>query len=54
MSAIRLSLDEDVWPDIAVVLREHGFDVVHSTLNLLRALSAEEIANTVHHLDDYR
>jgi hypothetical protein len=29
MSAIRLFLDEDVWPDLAAVLREHGFDAVH-------------------------
>ncbi len=117
MSAIRLFLDEDVWPDLAAVLREHGFDAVHvyeverggmsdadqlayaaqegrvllthnakdfvpliveyffnershagvilspqiekgelarRTLNLLRSLSAEEIANAVRYLADYR
>jgi predicted nuclease of predicted toxin-antitoxin system len=30
MSTIRLFLDEDVWPGLAVVLRERGFDVVHA------------------------
>jgi hypothetical protein len=30
MRAIRLFLDEDVWPGLAVVLREHGFDVMHA------------------------
>ena len=117
MSAIRLFLDEDVWPGLAIALREHGFDVVHvheakrggmsdadqltyavqegrailthntkdfvplvieyffdgrshvgvilspqiekgelmrRTLNLLRALSAEEIANTARCLADYK
>ena len=117
MSAIRLFLDEDVWPGLAPLLREHGFDVAHAyeverggmsdadqlaysaqeertilthnakdfvplaieyffnershagvilspqiekgdlvrrTLNLLRSLSAEKIANTVRHLTDYK
>jgi predicted nuclease of predicted toxin-antitoxin system len=117
MSAARLFLDEDVWPGLAIALREHGFDVVHAyeaerggmsdadqlayaaqerrailthntrdfvplavesffkghshagvivspqiekgelirrALNLLRSLSAEEIANTVRYLADYR
>ncbi len=30
MSTIRLFLDEDVWPGLAVALRERGFDVVHA------------------------
>lgn len=30
MSAARLFLDEDVWPGLAIALREHGFDVVHA------------------------
>lgn len=30
MSTIRLFLDEDVWPGLAVDLRERGFDVVHA------------------------
>jgi hypothetical protein len=30
MSKIRLFLDEDVWPGLAVALREYGFDVVHA------------------------
>ena len=30
MSAIRLFLDEDVWPGLAPPLRERGFDVVHA------------------------
>ena len=117
MSATRLFLDEDVWPGLATILRELGFDVVHvyemerggmsdadqlaysaqegrailthnakdfvpltieyffnershagvilspqiekgelvrRTLNLLRSLSAEEIAGTVRHLTDYQ
>jgi predicted nuclease of predicted toxin-antitoxin system len=96
MSTIRLFLDEDVWPGLATLLRERGFDVVHAyeverggmsdadqlaysaqegrtilthnvkdfvplagelvrrTLDLLRSLSAEKIANTVRHLADYR
>ncbi|GAB4536039.1 MAG: DUF5615 family PIN-like protein [Anaerolineae bacterium] len=117
MSTIRLFLDEDVWPGLAVVLREHSFDVLHAyevergemsdadqlaysaqegrailthnakdfvplaieyffdershagiilspqikkgelvrrTLNLLNALSAEEIGGTVRHLADYK
>jgi predicted nuclease of predicted toxin-antitoxin system len=117
MSKIRLFLDEDVWPGLAVALREYGFDAVHAyemerggipdadqlayaaqerrailthnvrdfvslavdcffkehfhagvilspqiekgelirrTLKLLRALSDEEIANTVRYLADYR
>jgi predicted nuclease of predicted toxin-antitoxin system len=29
MGAIRLFLDEDVWPGLSVALRERGFDVVH-------------------------
>ena len=117
MSKIGLFLDEDVWPGLAVALREYGFDVVHAyemerggipdadqlayaaqerrailthnirdfvplavdcffngrfhagvilspqtdkgelirrTLNLLRTLSDEKIANTVRYLADYR
>jgi predicted nuclease of predicted toxin-antitoxin system len=117
MSAIRLFLDEDVWPGLAVALREHGFDAVHTyeverggmsdadqlayaaqegrailthnardfvplavecffsgrlhagvilspqiekgelirrAVSLLRSLSAEEIANTVRYLADYK
>lgn len=117
MSMIRFFLDEDVWPGLAVVLREHGVDAIHAyevergelsdadqlaysaqegcailthnvkdfvplaieyffadlphagiilspqiekgelvrrTLNLLNALSAEEIGGTVRHLADYR
>lgn len=27
---IRLFLDEDVWPGLAAILREHSFDVVHA------------------------
>jgi predicted nuclease of predicted toxin-antitoxin system len=30
VSAVRLFLDEDVWPGLAVALRERGFDVVHA------------------------
>jgi hypothetical protein len=30
MSPIRLFLDEDVWPGLAVALRERGFDTVHA------------------------
>ena len=30
MSTIRLFLDEDVWPGLAVALREKRFDVVHA------------------------
>jgi hypothetical protein len=30
MSAIRLFLDEDVWPGLAPLLRERGFDVAHA------------------------
>lgn len=30
MSAIKLYLDEDVWPGLAAALRERGFDVVHA------------------------
>jgi len=29
VSAIRLFLDEDVWPGLALALRERGFDAVH-------------------------
>jgi hypothetical protein len=30
MSTIRFFLDEDVWPGLAVVLREHSFDAIHA------------------------
>lgn len=30
MSRIRLYLDEDVWPGLAVALREQGYDIVHA------------------------
>ncbi len=30
MDVIRLYLDEDVWPGLAVALRERGFDAVHT------------------------
>jgi hypothetical protein len=30
MSKIRLFLDEDVWPGLAVALREYDFDAVHA------------------------
>jgi predicted nuclease of predicted toxin-antitoxin system len=117
VGAIRLFLDEDVWPGLVVPLRKQGFDVTHVyeverggmadidqlayaaqeecailthnakdfvplaityffeerahagiilssqiekgelirlTLNLLQSLSAEEIADTVRYLADYK
>jgi predicted nuclease of predicted toxin-antitoxin system len=30
MSTIRLFLDEDLWPGLAIALRERGFDVAHA------------------------
>ena len=30
MSTIRLFLDEDVWPGLAVALREKRFDIMHA------------------------
>ena len=29
MNKIRVLLDEDVWPGLAIALREHSFDVIH-------------------------
>jgi predicted nuclease of predicted toxin-antitoxin system len=62
MRAIRLFLDEDVWPGLAVVLREHGFDVVHayeverggmSDADQLAYAAQEERAILTHNTKDF-